>query len=199
MRYVEQVTARPAEVRAPRPGDDIITGPDVVMDRAFDVPGTPAEVWPWLLQLGKRRAGWYLPRRVERFLPPSRRGLRHVDDRFTRLAVGDVIPDWGGKDETFTVAELEPPEHLVYRSQRGRTTVSWAICLRPAGQTGTRVHLRLRLGPVKHVSLAERVGGAFDLVTIVLLAEGLRERLDPRGRLRSARRHRSRRALPRHR
>ncbi len=177
MRYVEQVTARPAEVRAPRPGDDIITGPDVVMDRAFDVPGSTDQVWPWLLQLGKRRAGWYLPRRLERLLPPSRRGLRHVDDRFTRLTVGDVIPDWG-KDETFTVVELQPPDHLVYRSQRGRTAVSWAICLRTTGESGTRVHLRLRLGPVKHVSLAERVGGAFDLATVALLAAGLRERLD---------------------
>lgn len=182
MRYVEDVAARRDEVRASRPGDDIVPDAAVVMDRAFDVPGSPAQVWPWLLQLGKRRAGWYLPQGVERVVPRSRRGLRHLDERFTVLHVGDVIPDWGGKDETFTVADLQPPDHLVYRSQRGRTAVSWAICLRPAGAAGTRVHLRLRLGPVKHVSLAERVGGAFDLATIALLAAGLRERTDPRGR-----------------
>ncbi|MGI8900847.1 MAG: hypothetical protein ACR2HA_07945 [Nocardioides sp.] len=178
MQYVEQVAARPDEVRASRPGDGIVPDAAVVMDRAFDVPGSTDQVWPWLLQLGKRRAGWYLPRRLERSLPLGRRGLRHVDGRFTGLEVGDVIPDWGGKDETFTVVELQPPDHLVYRSQRGRTAVSWAICLRTTGESGTRVHLRLRLGPVKHVRLAERVGGAFDLATIALLAAGLRERLD---------------------
>ncbi len=182
MRYVDGVAASPAEIRAPRPGDDIVPDAAVVMDRAFDVPGPPAEVWPWLLQLGKRRAGWYLPRGVERFVPRGRRGLRHIDERFTALQVGDVIPDWGGKHETFTVVDLQPPDHLVYRSRRARTDVSWAICLRPADGSGTRVHLRLRLGPVKHVSLAERVGGALDLVTIVLLAAGLRERTDLPGR-----------------
>jgi hypothetical protein len=29
------------------------------MDRAFTVPGEPATVWPWLVQLGKACAGWY--------------------------------------------------------------------------------------------------------------------------------------------
>lgn len=46
----------------------------------------------------------------------------------------------------------------------------------PDGE-GTRVHLRLRLGPVRRKRLAEYVGGALDWATIVGLAAGLRERL----------------------
>ncbi len=64
-------TATPAESAAVRPGDGIVEVADVVMDRAFTVPDAPDRVWPWIVQLGKRRAGWYLPRRVERFLPAS--------------------------------------------------------------------------------------------------------------------------------
>ena len=33
------------------------------MDRAFEVSAPPDVVWPWLVQLGKARAGWYLPER----------------------------------------------------------------------------------------------------------------------------------------
>ncbi len=170
------VPPRPDEVAAARPGDDLVSPADVVMDRGFTLPAPPAEVWPWLVQLGKRRAGWYLPRSVERFVPRSRRALRHLDPDLQRHDVGDVIPDWGGADARFTLAAIEPPRLLLYTSTRGRTELSWCLHLTPE-DAGTRVHLRLRLAPVRHRVLAERVGGLFDQMTIAGLAAGLRERV----------------------
>jgi hypothetical protein len=146
------------------------------MDRGFTLPSRPLTVWPWIAQLGKHRAGWYLPRRLERFVPPSRRATREIDSRWQRLAPGDVIPDYGGRDETFTVVVIDPPIALVYRSRRGRTDVTWSILLRPDGEQ-TRVLLRLRLGPVRRVRLATTAGELIDLLTITAMAAGLRERL----------------------
>ncbi|MCF6377635.1 hypothetical protein L2K70_08465 [Nocardioides KLBMP 9356] len=168
--------ATAAERRTTLPGDDLVDA-DVVMDRGFDVPAPPEVVWPWLVQLGKRRAGWYLPARVERFVPPSRRALRHLEPRWLEQEVGDVIPDWGGADATFTLASAEAPDHLLYTSRRGHTDLTWCLHLSPAGADGARVHLRLRLGPVRHRRLAEVGGGLFDALTIVGLAAGLRERV----------------------
>jgi hypothetical protein len=150
---------------------------DVVMDRAFTVSASHEQVWPWLVQLGRNRAGWYLPRPVERVVPPGRRALRHVEPAHQGLSVGDVIPDWGGADATFTVVELEPGSHLLYASTRGRMHLTWCLRLteRPAGHT--RVHLRLRLGPVRHRRLAHTLGGLVDLATIMGLAAGLEERV----------------------
>ena len=167
----------PAERAAWLPGDELVEPADVVMDRAFSLPAPPEDVWPWLVQLGKRRAGWYLPRWVERFVPPSRRGLRRLDPAYLSLQVGDVIPDWGGKDATFTVAGLEPGRHLLHTSTRGRTRVTWCLHLAPEGAAGTRVHLRLRLAPVRHRTIAEYAGGFVDRLTIAGLAAGLRERV----------------------
>ncbi len=157
------------------------------MDRAFTVGAPPEVAWPWLAQLGKRRAGWYFPRSVERFIPPSRRGLRWLDPAFPPLQVGDVIPDWGGREASFEVALIDPPKTVVYRSRRGRTYLTWTIVLRPVaaavpseGTEATRVHLRLRLGPVRRVWLANTAGDLIDGLTIVGLAAGLRERV--RGR-----------------
>ncbi len=171
------VRATDAERSAAMAGDEIVTDADAVMDRAFTVPGAADDVWPWILQLGKRRAGWYLPKPVERWIPRSRRALRTIDDRWLHLGVGDVIPDYGGQDATFTVAQIAAPHTLVYRSQRGSVSVSWSIALSPAGADATRVHLRLRLGPVKRLWLVNTVGEAFDALTIAGLAAGLRERL----------------------
>lgn len=173
------VTPSAAERREPRPGDELVARADVVMDRGFTVPGSPGDVWPWLVQLGKRRAGWYLPRRVERFVPGSRRAARTIEPRWQELDVGDVIPDYGGRDETFTVAEIDPPGTLVYRARRGGMAVSWAITLRPEGRH-TRLLLRLRMAPVRRAWLARTAGELLDLLTIAGLAAGLRERLEHR-------------------
>ena len=184
---LEYVAATASEKAETRPGDTVIAEPDVVMDRAFAVPGTPAQVWPWMVQLGKQRAGWYLTRSVERFIPPRRRAARSIHPRWQTLAIGDVIPDYGGSHETFTVAEIQPPHALVYRSQRGATDVTWSILLRPL-PTGsdhspvrTRVLLRLRMAPVKHVRLARTAGELIDLLTVAGLARGLHERLSGNG------------------
>ena len=170
------VAATAAEAVSLRPGDHLVPVADVVMDRGFDVPGAPEQVWPWLVQLGKQRAGWYLPRAVERLLPPARRAARSIEPRWQGLAVGERIPDYGGPEEFFEAVEVQPARHLVYRSERGRMQVSWAITL-TATATGTRVHLRLRLAPVRRVWLAESLGELVDVLTIAGMAAGLRERL----------------------
>jgi hypothetical protein len=179
-RLFTSVEASADDVARQLPGDDLVPSADVVMDRAFDLPAPPDAVWPWFVQLGKRRAGWYLPEKVERLVPPSRRALRRLDPSLQVLRVGSVIPDWGGRHVTFRVAVVEPPHALVHTTRRGRTLGSWAIVLTaydaPAGPA-THVQLRLRLTPVKHPRLAGTVGGAYDASTIAGLAAGLRERV----------------------
>jgi hypothetical protein len=179
----DSVDASPEDVARVLPGDDLVPQPDVVMDRACDLPAPPDAVWPWFVQLGKKRAGWYLPASVEQVVPRSRRALRHVDPSLQQLRVGSVIPDWGGRHATFQVAVLDPPRALVHTTQRGRTFGSWAIVLAPYdGPNGpsTHVQLRLRLAPVKRRRLAGTAGGLLDASTIAGLAAGLRERLADR-------------------
>jgi len=161
------------EIARELPGDELVPNPDVVMDRAFTLPGHAADVWPWFLQLGKRRAGWYLTTALERAIPRSRRALRRID------------PDWGGRNATFEVVRVEPPAALVYGSTRGSVKLSWAIVLGDGGSSEeptTRVQLRLRLSPVRRLWLARSAGALVDLLTVAGLASGLRERLEHRGR-----------------
>ena len=170
------VRATPPEHAAPLPGDDIVARPDITMDRAFTIDAAPPIVWPWIVQLGKQRAGWYFPRSVEFFIPKKRRGSRTIDTRFQDLEVGDVIPDYGGADSYFEVAQIDPERLIVYKSSRGHTHLSWAIRLTPIDDGETRLHFRLILGPVKRKRLAEVGGRFFDYATILGLAAGLQER-----------------------
>jgi hypothetical protein len=170
---------------APRAGDQLVPRTEVVVDRAFTPDVAANLVWPWLVQLGKQRAGRYLPRAVEPAVPPSCRALRRVEARWLDLRAGDVVPDYGGREETFRIAELSAEDRLVYRSRRGRTELSWSITVRSvpaaADTERTRVSLRLRMAPRRHKRLAETVGGLLDLLTVAGLAAGLRERLAEQG------------------
>jgi hypothetical protein len=183
------------EIAASLPGDDLVDA-HVVMDRATTLPGTAQDLWPWLVQLGKRRAGWYFPRTVERFLPPGGRGARRLEPAHAGLAVGDRVPDWGPGEPEFEVALLDPPHSLVYRSLRQRSRghrwpvvdpppadtldLSWALVSRDVGE-GVRLHLRLRVRTTRTwtVPVARVAGGAMDALTVGLLFAGLRERLRP--------------------
>jgi hypothetical protein len=170
------IAATDAEKTTPRCGDELLDPADVVMDRAFTLPAPPSQVWPWLAQLGKKRAGWYLPAGLERFLPASRRAAWEIHVRWQHLQVGDTVPDYGGKNETFQVAHIDPPTSLVYTSQRGRTEITWSITVQPVS-AGTRVFLRLRMAPVRRRWLAETAGELLDVLTVAGMAAGLRQRL----------------------
>lgn len=171
-----KITPTTGEAAMSLPGDDIVPDADVVMNRAFTLQATPDKVWPWFMQLGKNRAGWYLPSSVERYIPRKKRALHHIEPSLQNLEVGKIIDDWGGRDATFEVVAIDRPHALAYKSKRGSMAVSWAITLHPQG-AATRVIIRLRLSPVKHKWLASSGGELIDLLTIAGLEAGLRQRL----------------------
>ncbi len=41
------------------PGDERVAGAKVGWTHAITVRARPAGIWPWLVQMGCRRAGWY--------------------------------------------------------------------------------------------------------------------------------------------
>lgn len=176
------------------PGDDLVADATVVMDRVGLLPAPPQEVWPWLLQLGKGRAGWYLPAWLEMVVPPRRRGLRHLDHSLLEVAPGDRVPDWGPGTPELEVVTVTAPSALVFSSLRDRRdgwrwpqegraadpavlAMSWALQLDPAEGDRTRLHLRVRLRMRHPTGPAARLGDLLDALTTGLLFAGLSERL----------------------
>lgn len=140
------------------PGDDMVSGRPRQTTHAVTVDARPEEIWPWLVQMGWGRAGWYTYRWVDRLLFPANgpSADRLLPDH-QRLAVGDRIPD--GPPETncfFTVRVLEPPRLLVLHSDShlfgplaDRDDVAmdwmWTWQLADLGQGRTRVLQRNNL------------------------------------------------------
>lgn len=147
------------ERRAILPGDGIVERAAFVTDHATTVEAPPEAVWPWLVQMGHGRAGWYTARWVDRLLfPANGPSADAIVPELQGLAVGDFVPD--GEPETgcgFTVEVLVPERHLVLHSrthlppgwqERFGASIdwSWTFSLTPvAGDPArTRFHFRSR-------------------------------------------------------
>src|ERR1700680_4701224 len=61
-------------------GDALIADAEIQPGRATMIPPRASQVWPWLVQLGKGRASWYMPRWLERLVvwPPRKRSARRI-------------------------------------------------------------------------------------------------------------------------
>jgi hypothetical protein len=144
------------ERAASLPGDDLIAEPTVQTDHAVTIDGPPSAVWPWLVQMGWGRGGWYTARWVDRLLfPANGPSADRIEPELQDIAVGTFIPD--GPPETecgLHVVQLEPERALVLRSNshlpmswrdRARLDWTWAFVLTPLnGGRRTRYHFRSR-------------------------------------------------------
>lgn len=82
----------------PLPGDQVVEPVMTHRTRALTIDAPPEAVWPWLVQLGDYRAGWYSYDWVENWLFPGmvhradgRRSATSVHPEFQDLHVGDRI------------------------------------------------------------------------------------------------------------
>jgi hypothetical protein len=145
-----------AEREMSLPGDGIIPRPVAVTNHAITVDAPAASVWPWLVQMGWGRAGWYTARWVDRLLfPANGPSADVVVAELQHLAVGDFVPDGPPESETgFVVEQLIPERALVLHStshlparwrRRGIAELdwSWTFHLLPIGD-GARTRYLFR-------------------------------------------------------
>lgn len=128
------------EQRRPMPGDGEQFRSSFTATRAITVAAPPEDVWPWLVQIGFGRAGWYSYDWLDNLGRPS---ADRVIPELQGLRVGDWVPMSSKVDErtAFRVAALEPNRMLLWT----KPDSTWAWVLDPVdGGSSTRVLSRLR-------------------------------------------------------
>ncbi len=91
----------------PLPGDDLVPEPDAVDTRVIDIDAAVDAVWPWLVQMGYGRAGWYSYDALDMDEPSA----LTIEERWQSLAVGDLAPTH--PDGGFEVKVLDAPHSMV--------------------------------------------------------------------------------------
>ncbi len=151
------------------PGDELVPSAQFVATRAITIDVLPASVWPWLMQAGAGRAGFYSYDLLDHLGRPS---ATRVLEEWQDLDVGDVVApmtDPSATATSFVLAELDPPRHMVW----SKPDSTWSWTLRPVdgGRTRlvTRLKVRYRLAPSALVTIPLIEFGDFAMMRRMLL------------------------------
>jgi hypothetical protein len=127
------------EVGRPLPGDGELFESSFTATRAITVRARPEDVWPWLVQIGFGRAGWYSYDRLDNLGRPS---AERIIPELQTLRIGGYVPMSAKVDErtAFRVARFESNRMLLWT----KPDSTWVWVLEPMGERQTRVLMRLR-------------------------------------------------------
>jgi hypothetical protein len=130
------------EAAAPLPGDERVARADYVTTHAVTIHARPADIWPWLAQMGYRRGGLYSYDWLDRLFgyldQPS---AEQVLPQFQHIEAGDTIPV--GRGPAWPVVEVDAERALVLEPVAGMVT--WSFALVPLDASTTRLVTRVRL------------------------------------------------------
>lgn len=148
------------EVRRALPGDDLVETPEVRTTRAITLGAPPDAVWPWIVQMGQQRAGFYSYDGLERIAGLRIENADRIHPEWQDVEVGEKV--YLSPSAAMIVVETVPNEAFVLfreapvpgwdRPMRW----SWAFVLQPLGADRTRLMVRTRVsgqpsGPVAWV------------------------------------------------
>jgi hypothetical protein len=150
---------RADETTRPLPGDDLVPGPTYAATRAITIAAPAAQVWPWLLQIGQNRGGFYTYDALENLVGLQIHSADRIHEEWQNLRAGeDYVTLDAGETMKLTIAVLEPPRAMVLRSGAPDETpqapgdffgreiaFTWCFALEPAGPTSCRLLIRSRL------------------------------------------------------
>jgi hypothetical protein len=135
------------------PGDELLGSADILATRAIEINAPPSAIWPWLVQMGPRRAGAYTYDWIENLFGLDMHSADRVHPEWQDLKVGDVLRS---REERrgIRVEILEPQRVLSNRSEAGDWV--WTFVLVP--QNGrTRLISRNRIS-MRGTAAGQRFG-----------------------------------------
>lgn len=134
--------ATPVEVARAMPGDGWVPGAQYRTTRAITIDAPPEAVWPWLVQVGCLRAGFYSDDLLDNLAHPS---ATTVIPELQHLQVGQWVPMSPAEpsDRTaFKVASFVENQSLLWA--RPDSTWSWELTELSGGRTRLVTRVRAR-------------------------------------------------------
>ncbi len=104
------------ELAAPYPGEELVPDGERGATMAVTIDAPPGKVWPWLVQMGWDRGGWYSWDLLDNAGRPS---ADRVHPEWQDLSLGDYVQAWSPATRTgvdaWEVAALVPERFLGLR------------------------------------------------------------------------------------
>lgn len=134
--------ATPREAHRPMLGDDLVDNPTYTTTRAITIDTSPNNVWPWLVQMGEDRGGFYSYDFIDRLLGMKVHSAHRILPRYQDIDVGQRLD----REGNMIVRAIEPDQALVLGpgNRMDDMDAAWALALYPHGEGRTRLISRTR-------------------------------------------------------
>ena len=146
--WMDRWGASPDEAAASLPGDGLVPTPRIRYTRAISIDAAPDEIYPWIVQIGAERGGWYSYEWFEtNILRCEISNADRIDERWQNLQVGDRVRMCPGASgpPPYEVALLESDRAMILgHKEKGEWIEVWQFVLLPQSDGSTRLILRSR-------------------------------------------------------
>jgi hypothetical protein len=145
--WMDRWGATDDELSAVFPGDELVPEPASFVNRAVTIRAAPEEIYPWLLQIGAEKGGWYSHSWLERMIMCPITNADRIHPEWQDLQIGDEVkmcPEGSGPPP-YEVAQLLPYRAVVLGHKDGGEWVDlWQFVLLPQSDGSTRLVARTR-------------------------------------------------------
>lgn len=132
------------------PGDALLNRIDRAFTRAIDIDAEPEQIWPWIVQIGREKAGFYSYELVENLAGFRVTNRETILPEFQTLREGEFI-SFHPNGQGVYAAMVKPNEHLVCRSWKDEREVveetpvtkdTWSFYIVKTGERNCRLIIR---------------------------------------------------------
>jgi len=127
------------------PGDELVPNAELIATHSITIDAPVGDVWPWLVQIGQTRGGFYSYTSLENLVGCHMRNAIEINPQWQTLNVGD--PVWlHPKAPPLPVAIVEPFLALVLggQAEAGKQSGTWGFYLKEIDSETTRLIIRAR-------------------------------------------------------
>jgi len=132
--------ATDAEVKRSMPGDEIVSKPSFNATRAVTIHAPAQNIYPWIVQMGVTRAGWYSYDLLDNL---GRRSAESLLPEHQNIQIGDLIPISPDGKQGMWVKYFRKNKWMLWWDKKGDTTWIWEI--HPEGENQFRLITRIRV------------------------------------------------------
>ena len=175
------------EISQSLPGDELLPKPDGESTMAISIDAPPEDIWPWLLQMGQERGGFYSYTWAENLMGFDIHNADEIIFEYQDLAVGDTVRLARADrfpNTKLEVASITPEQSLVLQSPDQPPWWVWAFVLDPVDATETRLIVRARIRLPENPVASRASQLILDPVTFVMtrgMLLGIKSRVEDTG------------------
>jgi len=131
------------EIATRLPGDELVEDPPYSVTHGITIHGTPADIWPWLLQLGQERGGFYSYQQLENLVGCQIHNIYEIDPTIQIKSVNERV-SLGATEAhpSYIVRAIEPEHALVLYGEDPAVKTTWQYVLKPIDAKRTRLLVR---------------------------------------------------------